>query len=283
MTATTAPRVGHSILRKRTPSVNQAEGHRLSWAKRKRVKVADHVSIDPRAESRDSGDGVVATQIVDRLEELGLSELAHQVEHLAQENSALRALGTFNGAHLRALGDQLNRLSQENAALRTVLGTYDGVSATQIAATLGEMGAQVKRLFQENAALRNVPAYNIDETSVPGQEGVVMVQRPSAPDISATRGAASSSQQSGLAAMQSAMQQQNAHLVTVKQEKIDAEERLQDLMQCTICMTQPRDVTLFPCAHFKYCHDCVVKHQRTNGNQCPECRTSIETVLKTYQ
>ncbi|KAG5178178.1 hypothetical protein JKP88DRAFT_225620 [Tribonema minus] len=46
---------------------------------------------------------------------------------------------------------------------------------------------------------------------------------------------------------------------------------------CVVCMDNPRDVLLMPCAHMVLCRECAV-----NLRDCPTCRTKIRQQVQVY-
>lgn len=62
----------------------------------------------------------------------------------------------------------------------------------------------------------------------------------------------------------------------IEQQKIQIEENKAienelSILQCVICMENPRDTLVMPCLHFMFCNSCIQEHIKTS-NQCPSCR-----------
>ena len=82
---------------------------------------------------------------------------------------------------------------------------------------------------------------------------------------------------------------QKAAMVEILRAKLDEDEKdiLSDIMEefdraeqisiCKICLNNERDVTIVPCGHFVCCHSCC-----SSLRQCPICRTTISSILKTH-
>lgn len=49
--------------------------------------------------------------------------------------------------------------------------------------------------------------------------------------------------------------------------------------ECVICMSEPRDTTVFPCRHMCMCSECA-KVLRSQTNRCPICRQTITNLLE---
>ena len=65
--------------------------------------------------------------------------------------------------------------------------------------------------------------------------------------------------------------------IKVKQEVSAAQSKLEDSLNCVVCMGEPRSVVLQPCNHFVCCADCAVEQQL-----CPAtgCQTPIKRRIK---
>lgn len=55
---------------------------------------------------------------------------------------------------------------------------------------------------------------------------------------------------------------------------------LRNSTRCTICWIRPMDCLLQPCHHGNFCVSCVA--ELTAPQQCPLCRTSIESSIKYF-
>jgi len=60
----------------------------------------------------------------------------------------------------------------------------------------------------------------------------------------------------------------------VKKEKIDLEARLEDVVGCVVCISNPRSIAVLPCTHACLCAGCAASIQAASG-QCPICRANI--------
>ena len=58
---------------------------------------------------------------------------------------------------------------------------------------------------------------------------------------------------------------------------IEEIDRAEQISICKICLNNERDVTIVPCGHFVCCHSCC-----SSLRQCPICRTTISSILKTH-
>ncbi len=58
--------------------------------------------------------------------------------------------------------------------------------------------------------------------------------------------------------------------------EMDMEEERQS-RNCVFCAENPRDLILFPCSHFIYCHDCF---SMETMKLCPRCNMPINSVLR---
>lgn len=55
------------------------------------------------------------------------------------------------------------------------------------------------------------------------------------------------------------------------------------LLECTVCLENPRAVALVPCYHFALCETCVQHlHSFPEGHRCPVCRAVTTGVQKIY-
>ena len=50
--------------------------------------------------------------------------------------------------------------------------------------------------------------------------------------------------------------------------------------ECLICLTETKIVALLPCKHVCYCEECVKEVQKKPRNDCPVCRTPVNSFLK---
>ena len=58
---------------------------------------------------------------------------------------------------------------------------------------------------------------------------------------------------------------------------IEEIDRAEQISICKICLNDERDVTIVPCGHFVCCQSCS-----SSLRQCPICRTTISSILKTH-
>ena len=51
---------------------------------------------------------------------------------------------------------------------------------------------------------------------------------------------------------------------------------------CQICSNCEKDTFILPCAHFFYCHGCLIKEIDVGRDGCPTCRTKMVAFLQTH-
>ena len=107
---------------------------------------------------------------------------------------------------------------------------------------------------------------------------------PKRPRVGAEAGAAAATPGGGASSSLSQMIELSQHNTTIKEEvaealrgKREAQEKLDDLEQCVVCMERPRTVVLRPCCHFVCCAICA-----RGQTECPAtgCKSSIHSRLQ---
>eukprot|EP00455_Lapot_gusevi_P025980 TRINITY_DN2741_c0_g1_i5.p1 TRINITY_DN2741_c0_g1~~TRINITY_DN2741_c0_g1_i5.p1 ORF type:complete len:132 (-),score=6.23 TRINITY_DN2741_c0_g1_i5:113-508(-) len=59
---------------------------------------------------------------------------------------------------------------------------------------------------------------------------------------------------------------------------LDEAQKEEGNSDCVICMTNPRDTTIYPCRHFVLCAQCAAE-LRSRKNQCPICRCRVDQLM----
>jgi hypothetical protein len=51
--------------------------------------------------------------------------------------------------------------------------------------------------------------------------------------------------------------------------------------ECVVCLSEPSDTTVLPCAHMCVCHDCAqdLQRQASSSSKCPICRSPVLSTL----
>ena len=60
----------------------------------------------------------------------------------------------------------------------------------------------------------------------------------------------------------------------IKEEKLEAERRLDDAQSCTVCLEAPCSVLFLPCSHLACCAACAA-----GLAQCPRCQAAVERAV----
>ncbi|VVB06012.1 unnamed protein product [Arabis nemorensis] len=61
--------------------------------------------------------------------------------------------------------------------------------------------------------------------------------------------------------------------------EVNGEDENETGKECVICLTEPRDTTVFPCRHMCMCNGCA-KLLRFQTNLCPICRQPVDRLLE---
>jgi hypothetical protein len=51
---------------------------------------------------------------------------------------------------------------------------------------------------------------------------------------------------------------------------------------CQICFKYEKDTLILPCAHFFYCHGCVIREIEGGRDGCPTCQQKMSSFLRTH-